>query len=528
MRRAPRVVAPLVSVAIILGVMAAFAQPVAASGSTPGYSAVVMADHPSAFWRLNEASGPSAADASGNGNTGAYAASGVTYGTTAAVPGDTAVTLDGNSGAITAPNSATLNPTSGLTLEAWVKPTSVGGNQEPLVLKGFTSHTPPYYQYGLFLYDYGAYPRDVSFALSLGGAFVNIDAINTGWQYGVWNHVVATYDGQSMSIYVDGVLRARRTASGAIDTYPTDVTLGKYANITGQTLNGGLGEAAIYSTAMTAARIQAHYWASAPSTAGLASATPYRTAILADHPGGFWPLNEPAGVDAHDQSGNANNGSFSSAGVSFGVAGPLKSGDRAVTLDGATGNVTMPDAPSLDPTGSLTLEAWVKPTSVTGQVPLIVKNTPAWSEPYYQYGLFLYDGGSSREAILQLSTGGARRELDALNSGWVYGAWNHIVGTYDGQYMRIYVNGVQRAVQSQMGALDTSTMPLELGGYTTGSGEPALSAAIGQVAIYPTALSAARVSAHYTAAAATSKKTGHPRRCRHGEREDDSLRGGCR
>ena len=257
-----------------------------------------------------------------------------------------------------------------------------------------------------------------------------------------------------MSVYVDGVLRAHRAASGAIDTYPSEVTLGKYANFAGQTLNGSLGEAAIYPTALTAARIQAHYWASAPSTAGSASATPYRTAILADHPGGFWPLNEPVGVDAHDQSGNADNGNFSPAGVSYGVAGPLKSGDPAVTLDGASGNVTMPDAPSLDPTGSLSLEARIKPTSVIGQVPLIVKNTPAWSEPYYQYGLFLFDGASSREAILQLSIGGVRHELDALNSGWAYGAWNHIVGTYDGQSMRIYVNGVQRAVQSQMGILD--------------------------------------------------------------------------
>ena len=33
-------------------------------------------------------------------------------------------------------------------------------------------------------------------------------------------------------------------------------------------------------------------------------------------------------------------------------------------------------------------------------------------------------------------------------------------------------------------------MPLKLGGYTTASSEPALSAAIGQVAVYPTALSA--------------------------------------
>ena len=127
MPRALRVVAPLVSVTIILGVTVTFARPVAASGSTAGYSAAVMADHPSAFWQLNEASGPSAADTSGSGNTAAYAGSGVTYGAAGPVPGHAAVTLDGNSGAVSAPDSAALNPTSALTLEAWVKPASVGG-----------------------------------------------------------------------------------------------------------------------------------------------------------------------------------------------------------------------------------------------------------------------------------------------------------------------------------------------------------------------------------------------------------------
>ena len=41
-------------------------------GGGTGYSASVLADAPAAYWRLGEASGTSAADASGNGRAGSY------------------------------------------------------------------------------------------------------------------------------------------------------------------------------------------------------------------------------------------------------------------------------------------------------------------------------------------------------------------------------------------------------------------------------------------------------------------------
>src|SRR2546427_12015435 len=46
----------------------------AASPTTPpSYRASVLADHPVAYWRLDEETGTVMVDASGNGNDGAYA-----------------------------------------------------------------------------------------------------------------------------------------------------------------------------------------------------------------------------------------------------------------------------------------------------------------------------------------------------------------------------------------------------------------------------------------------------------------------
>ena len=101
------------------------------------------------------------------------ASSGVSYGTTSPLYGDsdTAVTLDGSSGFAEAPPSSSLNaPSSQITLEAWVHPDASGSwTQAPIVLKSYTSHTPPYYQYGMALSDTTSFPDDLVAMFSIGG-----------------------------------------------------------------------------------------------------------------------------------------------------------------------------------------------------------------------------------------------------------------------------------------------------------------------------------------------------------------------
>jgi hypothetical protein len=69
----------------------------AAGPAWAGYRDTVLGDSPAAYWRFNESSGTSAADETGNGNTGSYE-NGVTLQATGAVDSGatTAASLDGS------------------------------------------------------------------------------------------------------------------------------------------------------------------------------------------------------------------------------------------------------------------------------------------------------------------------------------------------------------------------------------------------------------------------------------------------
>src|SRR2546429_3033448 len=82
------------------------------------YSATVLADHPVAYWRMDETTGSTMADASGNANQGRYVGI-YTLGQPGALAGG-AVAFDGQSGAASVMNSPSLQVNT-VTIEMWIK-----------------------------------------------------------------------------------------------------------------------------------------------------------------------------------------------------------------------------------------------------------------------------------------------------------------------------------------------------------------------------------------------------------------------
>src|ERR1019366_5491825 len=87
----------------------------------------------------------------------------------------------------------------------------------------------------------------------------------------------------------------------------------------------------------------------------------YVSTVLSDSPSGYWQLGESSGTTAVDSSGNGNNGTYSSTGVTLGRSGALAADPTtAAAFDGSTGKVSL-STPGL-PTSSgsnVTVEFWM-------------------------------------------------------------------------------------------------------------------------------------------------------------------------
>ncbi|HEY7705952.1 MAG TPA: LamG-like jellyroll fold domain-containing protein [Gaiellaceae bacterium] len=200
---------------------------------------------------------------------------------------------------------------------------------------------------------------------------------------------------------------------------------------------------------------------------------------------GAYGLSEGTGTVATDSSGTANNGV---------IAGPVwtSSGKygSALTFDGSNDWVTIADAPSLDLTTGLTLEAWVRPTTSSGWRTVMLKE----HGKTLAYALYSSAGGSPMGIVL---TSGTQRKLSGP-SALPSNTWSHLALTYDGTTMRLYVDGVQRATKAQTGAMPASTGPLRLGGNNVWKSE-FLSGGLDEVRVYNRALSAAEIQADMNA-----------------------------
>ena len=212
------------------------------------YPQEVLSDGPSGYWRLGEASGTTAADA-GGANAGSYQ-----NGVLLAQPGrisdpDTAAQFDGVDDLVSVPHSASLNASTGVTVEAWVKRTTTGVWQNILGKPGNGANAAQ--NYALWLNT----TNQVVFIFGNGSASGSVygPSIDTNW-----HHVTATYDNTTARIYIDGVQQASSSSSVRLTTNTLPLLIGRSTDNV-RIFGGVLDEVVVYTKALAAARIQAHY-----------------------------------------------------------------------------------------------------------------------------------------------------------------------------------------------------------------------------------------------------------------------------
>ena len=194
-----------------------------------------------AAYGFEEGSGTTVTDASGNGNNGMIA--GATW-TTAGKFGD-ALSFNGTSSRVTIPNSSTLQLSSGMTLEAWVDPTTVSSAWRDVIEKG----NDEYFMMGTT--DHGSAAGGGGI---IGGTYGQVFT-GSGLPASTWTHLAVTYDGSVVRLYLNGAMVDSVAHTGLIAGSTNALTLGSDP-FYGQYFNGLIDEVRIYNKALTATQIQ--------------------------------------------------------------------------------------------------------------------------------------------------------------------------------------------------------------------------------------------------------------------------------
>lgn len=221
------------------------------------YESEVLADSPVLYYRLNEASGSTVEDFSGSNRDAAYVNSPTLGATGATTDGDDAVTMNGTNQYVTVASSSAGDTalkamTGSFSLECWVNPSSLSGNR------------------GLFDRYAGGGGTTSVFLFYLVGAtptFIIRNAANSdstksaasGISTGVWTHLVATYDGSTSRIYINGT----ESGTGLSTTFSSHnrtpiLEIGRFV-FSNTYFAGTLDEVAVYPSALSSTRVLDHY-----------------------------------------------------------------------------------------------------------------------------------------------------------------------------------------------------------------------------------------------------------------------------
>ena len=173
----------------------------------------------------------------------------------------------------------------------------------------------------------------------------------------------------------------------------------------------------------------------------------------------YYPFNG----NANDESGNGNHATVYGAYI----------GD-SLDKDGGTngcyyfdGNDYMEVArdASIEP-DYITLSAWIKPHGLPTYgmyYEVINKSYTSHSNPYYSYRLGLFDDGDD-DVFIVAEANGSWGAPDFLSDGSPTSyAWQHIAGTYDGDSIKVYRNGVKVASQENVGTIQYYNQILTFG-----------------------------------------------------------------
>lgn len=220
------------------------------------YNTTVLADSPLAYWQLDETTGATQfADSTGNSHPAAITGT-PTYSTSYKVEVGSVGFSGTQYGSVA--SGAWFGSLSAYSVEGWFSTTTTGNRSIVSYDNSAVGPGAPSRVFQLYVSN-----GSVTFLPMASGSYVVVTSPLTTYADGIWHHVVATWDGTTARLYIDGNQVASAALAGIMPTgggQPILIGTG-YNNAPGNMYQfvGSIDEVAVYGSALNSTQISTHY-----------------------------------------------------------------------------------------------------------------------------------------------------------------------------------------------------------------------------------------------------------------------------
>jgi hypothetical protein len=382
----------------------------------------------------------------------------------------------GNHNVITLGHSAANELAESFTVAAWIKPNSLTGSQRIVSTArtksnngwgfGFTGSQLLFSNYGL----------------------ADHTKANLALQPDRWYHVAAVSDAtNNVSIYVNGVLRQTFATVGyglvdADDLLLVGATTEPNSATPSQLFDGQIDDVRVFNLALTPAQINELY-----------DAAPILQLSFEEAQG----ATQFADNAVYGRTGDCTASDTTHACPLAGEAVRGQVG-LAAAFDGVDDRVEVAGSAPLTPT-IFSVGAWVMPIAANKNPDpaTLHELVGKWKDPAGSATNFRLYMADDLKPGLEWGCSGTSRQANA-DVALIQNHWNHVMGTFDGQWLRIYVNGIEHgSYQLPIAASCKSDQPVEIGGKAGLPAAEFFNGRLDEVVVYDRVLTPGQISDLY-------------------------------
>ncbi len=343
-------------------------------------------------------------------------------------------------------NITNLEDSTAMTITAWIKINTLSGSYQPIMGKGYD---------GWRILRYGSTDQ-IMFDINSGQAAV-INPVNVN--DGRWHHISAVYDGQSISLVVDGVKETANISSAMNQNDLRFIIGGIDGQLTGIELyNGLIDELTVWAKALDSNQIEF-----------------LRNALPSNGLLGYWQFDESYGSTAYDYSGflDAQLANIStspwrySAGKTYG----------AVELQGSEQKIELDNLNSETLSTSMSITLWLKVNQFTDGYQYVC------GKGYDTWRILRYAGTNNIMFDMNYSKYKAISPVNVND-----GNWHHVAATFDGEKIIFCIDGII-TITDVTEPINASSGKLMFGSVANPGGTPSFMGYFDEISYWSRALS---------------------------------------